>query len=235
MQNIRRSTYKHRKILIVVVALLCVGLVGSFAMWNSDSSGGSQGEELTPAQQVESYEKYIRENEPADMSAVDYSEATSMASMYAQLSQLCVQAGSQVLSTDAAAAQRYSERSLETGAKAAAYYQIAIDAAPDTMNEAALAQLYANRADALYLAAEYDEARTLYQQALLKAPDNFNTVASYSAFIFNVDGFAAAETYLNEYMATQDSGSQNYANAEEQLKLFNFYRDVYGMTGGTAQ
>ena len=35
MQNIRRSTRKHRKVLIFVVILLAVGLVGSFAVWNS--------------------------------------------------------------------------------------------------------------------------------------------------------------------------------------------------------
>ena len=38
MQKIRHATYKHRTVLIVVVVLLAIGLVGSFAVWGAADS-----------------------------------------------------------------------------------------------------------------------------------------------------------------------------------------------------
>jgi len=231
MQRIRKATYKHRKILIVVVAVLCVGMVNFFA-YNKNSPGRNDSAEASAVDQVKSYETYIAENEPADMASADYSTATSMASMYMQLSEYCTKAYTEVLSTDQAAAVDYQTRGQAAAAKAAAYYQLAIDGAPDTMNDLALAQLYASRANALFYAGELEEARALFEQASAEAPDAFSVTGAYANFIFNVNGLEAVESYLNAYMAGQDSGGNNYASAQELLKRYQFFHDVYGLQGG---
>lgn len=235
MQKIRKSTYKHRKVLVVVIALLCVGLVGSFAIWNSDSVSGSGGDTaVSAAQQVESYEKYIDENKPAQISDADYAAATNMGSMYVQLSQFCVQAYSETVASDSAAAAGYNERAKTAAATAAEYYQQAIDQAPDTMNEAAMAQLYSNRATSLFYAGQNDAARTQFEEALLLAPESYSVASSYADFIYSVDGLAAVTTYLNEYMAGYEEDSDNYKQAAEQLKYYQFLSDVYKLDGGGA-
>ncbi len=232
MQRIRRATYKHRKLLIVVVAVLCIGMVSSFAYWNSDSNKGGSSTEVSAADQVAAYETYIADNEPADMSSVDYGGATGMASMYMQLSEYCLKAYSEALAAGSAQAADYSARSRDAAAKAAAYYLMATDLAPDTMNDLAIAQLYTNRANALFYAGELDQARALFEEAVAKEPDEFSVHGSYAGFIFNVDGLEAAEAYLNAYMAELDTASENYASAEELLNRYRFLNDVYGMGGG---
>jgi len=234
MQKIRRATYKHRKVLIAVVAVLCVGMVNFFA-YNKNSTNYKNGSgEVSAVDQVAAYETYIAENEPEEMSGADYATATSMASMYMQLFSYCQEAQQEVSAADSAAAADYGARGQEAAAKAAEYYQLATDAAPDTMNDAALAQLYTNRANALFYAGETEEARALFEQAAAKTPDAFSVVSAYAGFIFSVDGLEAAQSYLNSYMATQDAGGENYAGAQELLNRFQFLHDVYGLKAGEA-
>ena len=90
MQNIRRATRKHRRVLLVVVILLMLGLVGTFATWNSASRGNignntATGNEPTLEQQIDAYLNYI---ETLKEEAVDYSGYLNVASAYIGLNSL---------------------------------------------------------------------------------------------------------------------------------------------------
>jgi len=91
MQNIRRSTKKHRKVLLAVVLLLMLGLVGSFATWGSRSGlgGVSSGSGVdgydTLEQQISLYFDYVKRLEAE---ANDFSAYVTIASNYRELSTL---------------------------------------------------------------------------------------------------------------------------------------------------
>ena len=76
MQKIRHSKKKMRVPLIIMVIMLAVGLVGSFAIWSSPNVGGTAGNEIQPEEQIknlqisiDSLEKDLEEN-PKDFSVV---------------------------------------------------------------------------------------------------------------------------------------------------------------------
>ena len=148
MQRIRTATYKHRKLLLAVVIVLCLGMVGFFgknAQNASKNSGSSSSDTSSSAvSQVAAYEKYIAENEPAAGSTVDYTKATSLANMYLQLSQFYYQALDEVKAANSTEAAQYATKGQEAATKSASYYQQCIDQAPDGTSDAAIAQLYVN-------------------------------------------------------------------------------------------
>jgi len=89
MQNIRRATKKHRTVLLVVVIILAIGLVGSFAI--SGMSGqrgmgsGMMGNDWTLDMQIAAYLRHIAtlEAEPQE-----YANYLSIARSYMELSSL---------------------------------------------------------------------------------------------------------------------------------------------------
>gem|GEM_PF-2235796 len=91
MQDIRRATKKHRKVLLAVVVLLMVGLVGSFATWNSGGRSGTNpggtdvNGEPTLDQQITSYLSLIATLEE---DAYDYSSFLNVAYSYMELGDL---------------------------------------------------------------------------------------------------------------------------------------------------
>jgi tetratricopeptide (TPR) repeat protein len=220
MQRIRRATKKHRKVLLAAVIILTIGLVGSFAVWNSDNYSNNDSTEMTTAEQIGLYEDYLAENEPAADAAVDYDTAASMAEIYMSLRSLCYQAYTEVAATDADAGLQYYTQSVEAAVKAAEYYQLQLDAAPEALNDFGKAQIIAAKAQALAFAGSNDEAQTLYDQALALSPDNYDVASKYLDFVYINQGIAAARTYADSYKALVGESSDYYSQMEEVIGYY---------------
>lgn len=233
MQKIRRMTKKHRKVLTVVVILLMIGLVGSFAVWNSDSYGvaGTSGEPLTYAQQVEQYETYIADNEPDSIEDADFSQANSMGSLYLELYTLCANAFNETYSSGAedAAEQAalYNARAGEAVALSAQYYQRAIDLKPDSLNAVGEANLYAILSSTQLYSGNKEAAKSAIDTALSLAPESYQVVQANAEYIYNDQGFAAVETYLNDYLADKDQNSEEYTNIANVLAYYQYQNAYY--------
>lgn len=228
MQNIRRATKNHRKALIIVVALLAVGLVSSFAVWNSDNYSRDSYADLSAAEKVEYYENYLAENAPASVEETDYGTATSIGGTYMTLYDLCGDAYYELYADEATQDQAaaYASRAQEAAGLAAEYYQHAVDIAPEELNNAARAQLITNLASALYYGGSVDQAGAYYAEADALSPNNANVVFPYANYLNSTQGYAAAETYLNAYMATLSEDDSNYGLAQQQLQWFQLYESM---------
>ncbi len=218
MQRIRQGTKKHGKLLIVIVVILAVGLVGSFAVWGAGSNTGRQPAEATTAEQIAQYEGYIASNEPAAGAQIDFSTASSMANLYSTLASLCAtQAGEE---TDAAMATQYSDKATDAATKANDYYQIQLDTAPETLNDAGRAQILAGKAAALSYLQQADEAKALYQEVVTLDPTNINYAYSYVYFLYINSGLEEAQAYADTYLALVEEDSEEYKTISNLIGYF---------------
>lgn len=224
MQRIRRATKKHRKVLTIVVILLMVGLVGSFAVWNSENVQGNTSQDLTYAEQIELYESYLAENEPATVEEADYATAYSLAGYYLALRTACAGAYQEALYAETeeeqAEAEAYATQAESAVEKAIAYYGQALAQAPDTMNDEGRAQLYAELASAQLYAANQEATRASLDQALALAPDNATVISTYANYLYGFEGFDAVNTYLTEKLDAMDAESEEYAALSQQLAYY---------------
>ncbi len=132
MQKIRHATTKHRTVLIVVVALLAVGLVGSFAVWGAaDSPSTTNTDNMSTMEQIELYESYIAQTLPAEGEQITYDTAGSLAGLYMTLYSLYANAYNETVVEDADLGQEYYDKSIDAAAKAAEYYQLQLDNAAE--------------------------------------------------------------------------------------------------------
>ena len=231
MQKIRRSTKKNRTILIVVVALLTLGIVGSFAVWNSnDYKAESQSgqSEMSAADLLKQYQDYLLTNAPADKNNIDYSTASNMATQYMTLVSYASDAASEANSSgDSVAMTGYMKTMQDAAKEAAEYYQKSLDLAPDTLNDAGKAALMANMAHAQYYSNDVENARSNFAAAYELSP-TIAVVQGYSEFLFGVDGLEAAETFLNSYMETiEDQESTDYTTAKSLLDYYSALDKLY--------
>ncbi|MBQ9992150.1 MAG: hypothetical protein IJP33_01835 [Firmicutes bacterium] len=106
MENIRKAGKKHRKVMLIVVACLCLSLVIGFATMGSLGGGNMSVED-----QIAYYEDYV-----ADLQAgtVDTATQGQIAAVYGQLASLYYQNGD----TD-----KYTERSKRANEAYVAYYE----------------------------------------------------------------------------------------------------------------
>jgi tetratricopeptide (TPR) repeat protein len=230
MQRIRHATKRHGKLLIVVVAILAIGLVGSFAVWGSgDYSTGDQSE-MTTADQIAYYEQYLAENEPAEGSEIDFSTATNMANLYMTLHDLYYQGYSDVAATDSDAALAYYNDSVTAATKAAAYFQTQLDTAPDTLNDYGRAQILSDQAQAISYTGDYDQAQTLYDEALALSPECYDAASNYLSFLYGTQGLDAAQAYADSYLALVGEDSEYYAQIEQEIEYYAFLDELNNTT-----
>jgi tetratricopeptide (TPR) repeat protein len=227
MQKIRRATKKHSKLLIVIVVLLAIGLVGSFAVWGSDRGAYSGGDNISIAEQISQTEAYIAEYEPGQDQQIDFSTASSMASMYMQLLQFYYSGANEIAATDPAAANAYMDKLTVAATKAADYYQKQLELAPDTLNDFGRAQILAGKASALFYIDGMDEAKSLYEEALNLAPESLEIAVGYLSLIYNIDGLDAAQDYADQYMALVGEESESYQQMENQMLMIKYWDEIY--------
>jgi len=235
MQRIRRATRKHRKVLLIVVIILAVGLVGSFAVWNSDNYGNNTGTEMTAQEQIALYEDYLAKNEPAADAEVDYNTAASLAEVYMSLQQLYYTAYSQVAAEDADAGVQYYMQSVTAAGKAADYYQKQLDVAPENLNDYGKAQIIANQAQALAYTGASDDAKALFDQALALSPENYDVASKYLDFLFVNQGLDAARAYADSYKALIGESSEYYAQIDQIIGYYELLEQLQNTTDEVQQ
>ena len=227
MQKIRHATQKHRTLLIVVVAVLAIGLVGSFAVMGFNDDSSNQGSESTTLEQIAYLEGLIDENLPTDEEVIDYDKASTLANLYTQLWTQYMQASSEAQTTDAEASLNYYEIALQAAAEAANYYQIQLDVAPDTLNDQAKGQIIARQAMLSSYAGEDEQAQELFAQALDLAPDNIEVAINYLNYLYFNQGFDAADDYAESYMSLVEADSTNYLQMEQSIEQMRMLEDLY--------
>ena len=200
MQNIRRATKKHRKVLLVVVVLLMFGLVGSFATWSSRSGlggiggGAEAGGEYTLDQYIAAYLDYIRSMEEE---ANDYSSFLSLASSYIELGYLYMEKlyDNDVDEEAAAAAEEAMKAS---AAWARIYYQRALDDAPEGLNVAAIADIMNGQAEACEMQGDSESAVAYRKEAnSLQVTASLSNIESLKAEAVDYEGcISLAAAYM---------------------------------------
>ncbi len=193
MSDIRRATQKHRKALLVVIIILAVGVVGSFAVWGS-SNVSNKGTKNTVDDQIAATQTAIT-NSITD--TMDYTANKNVADLYMNLIGLYNQlttAGEDATNAKVAAA----------AASAVQYYQAAIDTAPTELNNQGKADLYFSKAQASYYASDWagTEACVLKVIDLNQKEDmaysDYATLANYYSILPEIysqmDGDVSAKT-----------------------------------------
>ncbi len=212
MSKIRHSRKKYRGVLIVVISLLIISLISTFALLGSSAGtgGNAQGAEQAKLQ-AEALEKIIKEAE--DVTDKDYSANSNLASYYTSLASAYGELG--------------DSRSQEASLKAAEYFRAAMDTAPAEMNDLGKAQLYASMAVSYYAGGDNVMATAAFNEALALAPDNFEIARDYSYFLFGTQGIDEAINYLEGYKEAALEEGKETAGVDEMLNLYKSLQDAF--------
>ncbi|MGI6685987.1 MAG: hypothetical protein ACOX47_11070 [Bacillota bacterium] len=207
IQAIRRSKKKMRWPLIIMVVMLAVGLVGSFAIWSSPNVN-SPGSEVQPEDQIknlqvsiDSLEKDLTEK-PKDFSIVK-----SLADVRAQQAGLYAQINDK-------------EKSVEVFKKGLENYLSALDYAPEELNEQGRADIMVQAAFCASNSDQGNVARSLYQEAVKLVPEDFNTRYNYVLFLaFYLQDIEGAKAEIGSYKALLKDGDERIAQADQLLEV----------------
>ncbi|MGI6630948.1 MAG: tetratricopeptide repeat protein [Bacillota bacterium] len=208
MQKIRHSKKKMRVPLIIMVIMLAVGLVGSFAIWSSPNVGGTAGNEIQPEEQIknlqisiDSLEKDLEEN-PKDFSVVkSLADARyQQAGLYAQIND--------------------REKSMEVFAKGLENYLSALDYAPEDLNEKGRADIMVQAAFCASNSEQANVADALYQQAIELVPEDYTVFYNYVLFLaFYRQDSDRAKAEIDRYKALLPEGDERIAQADQLLEV----------------
>ena len=202
MQNIRRATRKHRKLLLAVVILLCVGMVGSFATWGSNKyDNNTPWDEKTYMEKAMYYQDYIDSlGYPEDVSQLTYDQAAELGDLYQTLSSLAKSA------FDEESAAGYDTISNEALASAAKYLTRAAELAEDK-SDTEMQSMWENIASIHTTLGDSDSATAAYKKA-----------AGFAEAALNVDGLSEQEK-AEAYVSVGDLFSSG-ADTENANRLY---------------
>ena len=168
MQNIRRATRKHRKLLLVIVILLCVGMVGSFAVWGSGNFNTDKDwSEMTFVEKAQYYQNYIPTlGYPEEASELTYEQASELGDLYQTLSNLAQSA------FDEESAEGYDAIATDSLSKAVGYLVQAAELSKDLPDSEMqrqwenIASIYTNLGETSSSEAAYHKAAGFAEAAL---------------------------------------------------------------------
>ena len=226
MQKIRHATYKHRTVLIVVVVLLAIGLVGSFAVWGAADSPSANTDDLTTMEQIELYESYIAQTLPAEGEEITYDTAGTVAALYMNLYSLYATAYNETVNDDADLADEYYNQSIASAVSAAEYYQLQLDNATENTTDYEKAGVMGNKAMALACSEDNEAAQTGFDEALALAPNNYDLAVNYLSFVYNTEGLEAAQAYAASYMELVGEESSFYSQMQSQIDYIEQYEEM---------
>ncbi|MGI5892553.1 MAG: tetratricopeptide repeat protein [Bacillota bacterium] len=215
MEDMRRSIKKHRKAVIIVVVVLTVGLVSSFAFLGTNNTDFSalkgNGNDLQNVQaQIDALEQSIAEATKEQGSEMTFSENKNMADLYASLAEAYMKIGDAKMSGIAL--------------KAATFFQASLDTAPVELNNQGKANIHAQKALMLFLGGQNEKARAEFTTAISLVPHDLNINQQYTYVLYNLDGLDAALSHINKYkdsLAANDTNRQVVDQIISDLKSFD--------------
>lgn len=212
MEDMRRGIKRHRKVVLVVIIVLIVGLVASFAFMGSggkDFSSLKTGSDSEQAQsQIDALESYLSTYKPADgTDKYGFSDYSTLASTYASL-------------TEAYMTQGDSTKWVESANKALKDYQLAYENAPAELNDLGKAQLIAGEALMYFYTGDNASALSTYKKALALAPDDLDTNYKYAYIIYVTKGLDAAVQVMTDYKNSLPEGNENRDYADQIIANF---------------
>jgi len=210
IQKIRRGKNKMRLPLIIMVVMLAVGLVGSFAIWSSPNVNTTPGNEIAPEEQIKNLQVSIDslEKELAEKPK-DFSIIKSLADARSQ------QAGLYAQVNDKKKSEEVFKQGLEN-------YLSALDYAPEDLNEKGRADIMVQAAFCASNSNQGSVAGTLYQEAVKLVPEDFNVRYNYVLFLgFYQQNIPAAKEELARYKALFNEGDERIAQADQLLEIIN--------------
>lgn len=206
MENIRRGRKKYRKLLIVVIALLVISLLSTFALLGSSAGLNAGGEGQQTELQIQALKEAIAQAE-AQTGEKDYTANNTLASYYSNLASAYAEQGEDALVQEAAA-------------KAAQYFRATAETAPEEMNELGRAQIYTNMGNHYYVAGDDVMARAAFEEAIGLAPAEWSIARAYSFFLFNTQGIEGAVAYLEEFKALAGDNPEVAAEVQGSIDAF---------------
>ncbi|MEL7565364.1 MAG: hypothetical protein AAGU27_10810 [Dehalobacterium sp.] len=208
MQAIRRSKNKMRGPLIIMVVVLAVGLVGSFAIWSSPNfnKNASGDGEINPEEQIKNLQVSI------DSMEKDLAEKPKDYSLLKGLADIRTQQGgfyAQINDKD---------KSKEVFAKGLENYLSALDNAPAEINEQGKADIMLAAAFCASNSEQDNTAGVLYQQAIELVPEDFSARYNYVLFLaFYLQDLSKAKEEIAKYKAILKDGDERIAQADQLL------------------
>ena len=207
MQNLRRSAKKHRGLALIIVALIVVSLVATFALGSRNQSGKNSN--VDQAQQLAANIKYTEElivTHEAQEGEKDYSYYSSLAGYYATLASYY--------------AESSSDKTAATGLKAAENYSLALENAPAELNDLGMAKIYINIASNYWLGEDLDNAGKNFILAIEQAPSEWEIANSYANYLFYTQGLDPAKEYLTLYKEQVKGDTAKIEAADNLLKYW---------------
>jgi len=208
MQAIRRGKNKMRGPLIIMVVVLAVGLVGSFAIWSSPSmnNNAAGNGEVNPEEQIKNLQVSI------DSMEKDLAEKPKDYSLLKGLADIRTQQGGFYAQINDAA------KSKEVFAKGLENYISALDNAPAEINEQGQADIMLAAAYCASNSEQDNVAGSLYQQAIKLVPEDFTARYNYVLFLaFYLQDLNKAKEEIANYKAILKDGDERIAQADQLL------------------
>lgn len=207
MQSIRRGAKKYRVLAIIVVALIVISLVLSFGMSGSNNDNNSVDNKAQLLAQAEYLERSIAEQEADTGAAKDYSYYSNLAGSYSSLAY--------------AYYQLENSKSTEAYLKAAENYELALNNAPENLNETGKGLLYVDIANNYYYAGDDEKAVANYELARAIIPEEWSFASAYSVYLFNkqvyTEGMTGTREFLTDYMELVKDDADKVESAQNQL------------------
>lgn len=209
MQAIRRGKNKMRGPLIIMVIVLTVGLIGSFAIWSSPSMNNASGNgEIDPEDQIKNLQVSIDSMEKElEEKPKDFSVLRSLADIRSQQGGLYAQIND-------------AEKSKEVFAKGLENYLSALDNVPEETNEQGKADIMVSAAYCASNSEQENAAGALYQQAIELVPEDFTARYNYVLFLaFYLQDINGAKEEMGRYKALLPDGDERLAQADQLLSV----------------
>lgn len=214
MESLRQSKKKHRNLMLVVVLVLAVSLVGSFAIWQSPSGQGGSGSESDNTAQYQAALQSVQTAIDTKLAEVgegntpDFATASAIGELYAtayQYNSMLEDAQNAVIAAN----------------QAAVYYELALQQAPAELNEQGLANYKALTGTYYLVSNQFDKAGSYLKEALDVMPEDYQLNYSYAMYLMRMNKTDEAIAHLTSYRATLEDGGETAQQVDSLIALLN--------------
>ena len=191
MENIRRGAKKHRALMMIVVAGLCLSLLLGVIF----TGGGRRQSEVTLAQQIAAYEGLVKDaRDKLAESPKDYSASGSLGDLLMELSLLHKQ-------------NNAPEKTITAAAEAAASYETSLANAPEGLSKIGQARIVSKLAMAYEFAGNTESAESNFKKSLETGEHDWQVERGYIDYLFRKPDYAAALAYAQSLIGVYNTGT----------------------------